>query len=284
MASKIYGICPSNVDVNTGKGDCGPVLSVPDTVFISDPLGRYSAIPDTFKDSMNDYIIANDVMRLLPVKVADNTPSGGEWKTRTQGDVQKTIGITQEIWELPIYDPDLCLYNELVKMNGWMVRVQIAYRNLAFEGTMIDDQRAGYLATIYTRETNTTADGYNVVLQVTFDVNHENEKKNRHVMFLDSIPQGLIGAILVPGTVAGTATIQDQCGTDLGKAWAAKWSPAAFIDDDGAPPTTANVNPTTGVLTIAPAGNYRVAPAFDLDPLGIIGINGVNEFATITGA
>jgi hypothetical protein len=289
MSGKIYGFCPDSDDVNTGTAECGVQPDVPSAILICDPSARYSTDPAEFNEALHDFIIAQDVTKILPVAIADSTTTGGDWKTRTVGDVQKTIGHTQKIEVFVVNDPDLCLYKEISKTNGWKVRVFRAYRNRMIDGTTLVEgdttSFAGYAATVYSREVRDTANGYSIEVQVTYDINNEYEEKNMQVFQLDAIPEGLVGASLVAGTAAGTANIVTSCGQiDLGKKWATKWVPTAFIDDTGANPATASVNPTTGVLTIAPAGNYRVAPAIVLDPLGIIGINGTADFATITAA
>lgn len=286
---KIWGICPDNIDVNTGVGECGVQPDVPAAILITDPLARFSADPETFKTELHDHIIGMDVDKILPVAIADSTVSGGEFKTRTQGDVAKTIGLTQKVEVFMVADPDMCLYKELAKTNGWKARIFRVYRNRLIDGTILVEGEntsfVGYEATLYCRQTFTTADGFNIELQVTYSINNDYEEKNKQVFQLDSIPEGLIGVSLVAGVTAGTANIVTSCGqVDMGKKYSGLWGVTAFINDSGANPTTANVNPTTGVLTIAPAGNYRVAPASILDGLGLIGINGTNEFATITGA
>lgn len=286
MSGKIYGVCPNNDDVNTGTGECGVQPDVPSAILICDPTARYSTDPLEFNDSLHDFIIAQDVTKILPVAIEDSTTTGGEWKTRTAGDIQKTIGHTQKIEVFNVANADMCLYKEIAKTNGWKVRVFRVYRNRMIDGTTLIEgdvtSFVGYSATIYSREVRDTANGYSIEVQVTYDINNEYEEKNMQVFQLDQIPEGLIGVSLVPGATGGTANIVTACGqVDLGRKWATKWAVTAFINDAGANPTTATVNPTTGVLTIAPAGNYRVAPAVVLDPLGIIGLNGTSDFATI---
>lgn len=285
MAAKIYGNCPDNSDINTGRGECGIQPDVPAAILITDVNARYPSDPDAFREALHDAIIAGDVTRILPVAVQDETSTGGEFKTRTVGDVQRTIGLTQKISLFFLENPDLCLYPEVSKTDGWNARVFIVYKNGFIEGTQITDGDttyfAGYAASLYSRETRTTADGYNVEMQVTFTTAYQMEIKNKEVFKLDSIPLGLVGITLEQRT-DGIHVVTACGGVDVGKKYPTEFDVTAFRNEAGASPTTATVNASTGVVTIAPAGNYRVAPAAILDGLGIIGFNGVNQFIAVS--
>lgn len=287
MPARIYGICPDNSDINTGRSECGVQPDVPVAILITDPAARYPIDPADFNDQLHDFVIAQDISRIIPVAVADETVTGNEFKTRTVGDVQKTIGLTQKISTIFLENPDLCLYPEISKMDGWNARIFFIYRNGFIDGTRIIEGEntyfAGYSASLYSRETRTTADGYNVELQVTFTVANQFEARNKQVFPLDSIPSGLVGITLQQNT-DGLHIVTACGGTDVGRKFATEFVAAAFINDAGANPTSVSVNPTTGVVTIAPAGTYRIAPAAILDGLRIIGLNGINEFVVVAGA
>ncbi len=129
---------------------------------------------------------------------------------------------------------------------------------------------------------------YQVIVNVSFEESWQKERQNTQSFTIDAVPDGLLGIALVPGTVAGTANIVTACGgIDVGAQIASVATTTittAFINEAGANPTTATIDPDTGIVSIAPAGSYRIAPASVLDGLDIVGYDGLNKFATITGA
>lgn len=288
---QVYGNCGTKDEIRTGREDCGVAPVVCTALLLSDPRAEYPSDPAEFNENLPSYIVSNGVDKILVIKDFDgDTPAGQEFRTITTGyGTNKPNGINPYSTEFNLANATVCDYRELSKLNGKKMRVGIVGKDNMAEYTAISaDKIKGYLGVIGVREVRPTGtDGqYQVIISVSFDESWEKERQNNHVFALDAIPDGLIGIRLIPGTVGGTANIVTVCGgMNVGTEIAAAATgdiTTAFISESGANPTTAVIDPDTGVVTISPAGSYRIAPATVLDGLGIIGYDGLNKFAAIT--
>ena len=101
---------------------------------------------------------------------------------------------------------------------------------------------------------------------------------------LPNVPDGLIGVALKAGAT-GTASVVTACGgEDITAEYGDKWKANMFINDSGTAATTATFDLATGLLSIAPAGKYRVASASVLEAGDILGLDGVGEYADVSAS
>ena len=73
-------------------------------------------------------------------------------------------------------------------------------------------------------------------------------------------------------------------GEDITAEYGDKWKANMFINDSGTAATTATFDSATGLLSIAPAGKYRVASASVLEAGDILGLDGVGEYADVSAS
>ncbi len=146
---------------------------------------------------------------------------------------------------------------------------------------------AGFEATLYAVRTPTDGStAYNLSLYAYYTPSNESEEKNMHAfeVGLPNVPDGLIGVALKAGAT-GTASVVTACGgEDITAEYGDKWKANMFINDSGTAATTATFDSATGLLSIAPAGKYRVASASVLEAGDILGLDGVGEYADVSAS
>jgi hypothetical protein len=307
--AQIIGNCPGAGDIYTGQSECSVVPDVPAMVLIAD--ANYAGIPygtgvsnpaKPLVDVINTEILAGN---LVPIWVNDSTDTGGDIKTRTQGDVQRSIGYNQKVTDFVVKDADYCIFDELVALNGKNVQVFIVYRNELFEARRVPVMGAtdgtfinGYSASLFVTETNTTADGYNIDFQVTYSINYPAQRKDRFTIPVDyTAIMGIIGVQLTTSDSNSNETHITSCGgVDVGIKNPTAWSnPELYIGKNtttGAVivATAATVDPATGKLSLTypTTGGaiqlWRIEPAVALasaEPT-LKGYGGRNVYAMVS--
>lgn len=289
LLGKIQGKCATTDMVHTRSNcdvDQGLIASLLVTTL---DFTFPTTTPDEFNEAIQAGILAGKVVVINGIEGADAT-GGDVAQATTPYGTNIPVGINAVSVPYYLNSGGSCLEKELSKLNRMQRRiVEIDKAGMAWGTEISEGVGRGFIGSImttHTRATNNTTP-YIKYFNVGYTSDYENEWNNRFAIESATF-DGLMGIMLVPGTVGGTARIVDSCsGMDVGaEIAAAATTPVttAFIDESGANPATATIDPDTGVVTIAPAGSYRIAPATVLDGLNIIGYDGLNKFAAITPA
>jgi len=273
----------------TGRGKCDKPEGLTDALILTDPNALYPLNSEEFLAGIDGWVADNGIMRMLPITgVQNDTVAGGEISTSQVGwgpTLPVGISAASSLFQI---EGGLCLYKELAQANGDNYRVFRVDNQGMIYGTVVTrggvDYFAGFDARIWAITTKasdlTTAGAIN--LGVYYTSNYENELKNLNAIKLDTIPEGLVGVFLHAGTTSGTAKVVSSCGgDDYTSNFAEQWTTTDFVDNAGASPTNVVYDSTNQILTITPAGSYRVANASVLAASDIYGIEGINQFTQI---
>lgn len=286
MAGIIPGIC-ADTNLNTGIERCAKKEGKTISVFITDYMSKYTPEADEFNTLLPTLVTTNSVNRIYPVgSIQENTLNGGDIATSDigfSGTLPVGLNSYNEVYRI---DGSDCLYKELLKLNKQRMRIfRVDDENYVY-GTIKtvngEEFFTGFDVTIYvyrTRDNGT--DPYGLYMTVYYSANYENELKNMHAIKIDEIPEGLVGVTLK--TVEGGVQVVAACSNvDYTATFGEDWTTAMFQNNSGASPTTVTYNTGTGLLTIAPAGSYRVKDASVLAPAGIYGLSGVDNYVQVT--
>ncbi len=287
----IYGSCADEDAIRSGKGRCDIRPGLTKYLLLADKRARFPLDPAEFNAAIKSYIYTNAITRLIPIGEIDGgTPSGGTLETQSSeyGD-NTTTGVAAITVPYHLKGASLCQRKELSKLNRRDFQIFHVDANGNIFGWAISEGGAesfvGYTGTTFVydemAQNNTTPWGLRV--NVDYSGNFYHEQDHAHGFALDNaVPNGLIGVTLQQTTTAGQMKIVSACGgEDAGIQFAGEWAPEAFIDESGANPTSAAMNPDTGILTIAPtSAKYRIADAEVLNGLDIVGLDGVQTLVS----
>ncbi len=224
--------------------------------------------------------VSSDTNRLTPIhNIIGTTINGGEINAPDQGGYggPKPIGLTprQETFQIDAGD---CMWKELLKMNGWRVRV-FRYDDQGYLfGTVINeggtDKRAGFEARVWVNRVRTDGSNpNNLSITVYYSTNLEREEANAFSVLLENgLPAGLTGAAVE--NRAARMAVTTNSGEDITGVYGDEWAPEMFVNDSGESAAAVAYDPETETLDIAPAGNYRLAKASTLAAGGITGLEG----------
>lgn len=281
----------SESDVRTRRADCDRSEGKPMGLIITSPSALYPLDSAEFLENIESYVSADGTLRMMPVSgVVGLTHNGGDINAPDLGTYggPRPIGLNALNDAFQIDGGD-CLYKELSKLNGRRVRI-FRYDDAGYLfGTVVSkdgqDYFAGFEATVFV--TNTRTDGStlpNLSITAYYSLNDERAEINKSSVYLENgMPEGLLGVMLqAVGNNAKVVAVCDQ--TDVTATYGDDWKTTMFINDSGTVATTATFNSETGLLTIAPAGKYRVAPAKVLAAGNITGLDGVNTLVQINAA
>lgn len=284
---QIFANCQENTPL-TRMGSCDKEEGKTINLLINlNVNASYPLDAEAFAGNLRKYVISSGADRIIPIGgIKQTTLSGNDFNTIDDGDYgeQKTTNVTAQTDVFSINGGD-CLWKQLAKFNKKRVRVMryddesYLYNTAFMQGDK--PYMRGFLATLYVRRvraTGTTA--YTIELQVCYSANKESEEKSINAFELASIPEGLMGIMLKAG-VAGTASVVTTCG-GLDITADHEWDKTSFVTKTGDNPTAVSLDSDTGLLTIAPAGSYRIATADILDMADIIGYEGVDEYVNIS--
>lgn len=289
---QILGLCNNNRP-RTGLPNCdiepGAIVAL-----LYTPGNAVFPMDETFAETLEAYLYGTGSQYIIPIKnITDDPLTGGDANTQDKGTRggSVTIGENQTLISYQI-DGGSCFVKELYKFEGMTGRFFLVDSKGICWGTAIQQggktMWRGFAATdIFPREipaNGTTPFG--VYLDVRFSMNYREEKKNRAGLYigLSAVPDGLIGVTLQAGT-AGTAKVVTACGgDDVTAEWGSSWAATMFVTESGTEATTVSYDDTTKLLSIAPAGSYRIAEASVLKAGEITGLDGAETFTTITSA
>lgn len=277
----------------TGVGKCAKHEGKVAAILITSANALYPMDKKEFAQGLASYVSQNGNLKMFPVKgVVGMTNNGGDINAPelgTYGGVTPTnLNAKNVAYQIDAGD---CLYKELAKLNKRKMRIFRVDDEGYVYGTVVvkDGQNffAGFEVTLYTLRTATDgATAYNLSLYAYYTPNNEAEEQNMNAfnVGMANIPDGLIGVLLIPGA-AGTASIVTACsGEDITAEYGNDWQANMFINEEGTEATSATFNENTGLLSIAPEGKYRIAPAKVLEEGNIFGLDGVPEYADITAS
>jgi hypothetical protein len=249
--------------------------------------------PETFKADLQNYVNLpyKDPQKIHIIKnVSLTATNGGDITTSDVGyGVTVPSGYNAINQTFRIVGAGDCLAKQIAKFNTKEANIFL----IDDQGIIFGDvyQKAdgtlsftGYESFLMMSET--IADGTNVYilnLNVYYGVNYNKERKNRHAIVLDAIPDGLIGVMLKKGATTATASVVDICsGDDYTSLFGNDWDARMFVNSAGTAPTTVTYNSATGLLTFVPTGSYKVQSANILSTSNILGLEGANKFVALS--
>ena len=293
MLGTIQSNCNNSGVPYTGIGSCPKKEGKVSALLLTGVNAFYPMDKDEFVQGLSGYVTTNDALKMYPVKgVVGLTINGGDINAPelgTYGGAMPTnLNAKNVAYQIDAGD---CLYKELSKLNKRKMRVfRVDDEGYVYGTVVVRDgvnYFAGFEATVYTVRTSTDGStAYNLSLYAYYTPNNESEEQNMNAfdVGLPNIPDGLLGVILKAGT-NGTASVMTACGgEDITAEYGDDWEASMFINESGTAATTATFNSATGLLTIAPAGKYRIAGASVLESGNIFGLDGVPEYADITAS
>lgn len=275
MAGTIQGLCVTGTPY-TGTPRCEKTESTTDALIFHDPKARYPLDPETFIDGLDEWVYDTGLNRIYPVGgVLYNAESGGDVNTYDTGSgFASPTTLAQKITTFTIDGGD-CLYKQLAKLEGRTWRVFRVDVDGYIYGTVVDDQFAGFLCKVKVRRLQATgSDAYQLYLDVYYTNKLEKEEKNLHAFEIGNAPEGLV-PVVVKAVTGGSQVVGECSQVDYTSNYANEWTAPMFTQATGTAAESVTYNATTGLLTIAPAGTYRVADASVLADAGITGLTGV---------
>lgn len=299
VLGKVTGNCAGNNRIRTRVGDCDVMPTKLVGLLLTPKGATFPADADAFLAELEQNIVSGKIIPLTGLEIptvsgfdiASSTPDGGG---------MRYIGLNPPQFDIPITGAGLCKAKALVPLNLkymsyiWLCQEGADYRlfaatKLDADGNEVIYGYDGQNILAYTMPTGTEPfiTRFNVSFSTLFG--DQFASTTSFVVPNTTLLDGLMGITLAVGTVAGTATIVSSCsGQNVGA------DIAAMLDGDavemfentetGANPTTATIDPTTGLVTIAPAGTYRIVPAAALFELGVVGFDGLEDGTAITSA
>lgn len=290
---QIIGNCRAEVP-RTGMGSCDIKEGKTVALIITDLNAYYPIDSEEFIQNLDGYVSDPGVLRMYPIKKVISSPrTGGDLNIVDNGTYGGSVVINLNgLYVAFQIDSGDCMYKELAKFNTRNMRALRVDDQGRLWGTVITrgavDYYAGFEISLYALKTGTDGStAYNLSLYAFYTSQNESEEINNQAfeVGINNIPDGLLGVRLVAGTTTGTATVVRSCGgDDQTVRYGEDWTEDMFLTETGTTPTSVTFNASTGLLTIAPAGSYRVAPANVLSEGNIIGLDGEAIYATITGA
>jgi hypothetical protein len=287
--------CISNDEqIFTGVSNCNKAEKKVVALLISGIKAEYPSDAAAFNAGLQGWVNADsdDLLKLFVLKGAILTGSnGGDITTSDQGyGVSIPVGYNALSQTIRLRGAGDCLAKQLAKFNGKQARIfRIDDEDAAYgtaskktDGTIVFK---GYNAILMMSEAlNDGSNDYILTLNIYYEANYDKERKNRHAVILDAVPDPLSGVILKKGAAAGTASVVDICSTDdYTDIYGDDWDETMFVASDGTNPTTVTYNAATKLLTFAPTTSpYKVAGAAALSAGNIIGLEGANEYVPLT--
>jgi hypothetical protein len=290
MKGFIESLCNAEGSVYTKIRGCAEFESAPLGIIIHDRDVSYTLKRDEFDTEIKNGITAPGPKRITPLLwgLTDFQVSGGDVRTSQEGFGRtRVIGINTKSIVLIYDEGGLCLFKQLKKLNGRLVRVFLVDNQLRAYGTAFTkddvDKFRGFLAEIaVTRRDNTGTQSPAVLVTLYFDATYEQEEKNISGFLLSEQIEGLSGLVLKK-TGTGKAKVIASCSLDDITAIYNDdiANPLLYVNGMGVRPTTVGYNAATEDLTFTPLGIYKVADAAALAAVNIEGYEGEDEFVDL---
>lgn len=293
MIGSIKSNCGAMGTPYTGIGGCPKKEGKVSALLITGKNALYPMESEDFVSGLSGYVTTADALKMYPIKsVVGMTINGGDINAPDLGTyggpAPTNLNAKNIAYQIDAGD---CLYKEISKFNKRKMRVlRVDDEGFVYGTVVVRDGKnyfAGFEATLYAVRTPTDGStAYNLSLYAYYTPSNESEEKNMHAfeVGLPNVPDGLIGVVLKAGAT-GTASVMTACGgEDITAEYGDKWKANMFINDSGTAATTATFDSATGLLSIAPAGKYRVASASVLEAGDILGLDGVGEYADVSAS
>ena len=292
MLGSIKSNCGAMGTPYTGIGSCPKKEGKVSALLITGKNALYPMESEDFVSGLSGYVTTADALKMYPIKgVVGMTINGGEVNAPDLGTYGGPVPTNLTAKNIAYQvDAGDCLYKAISKFNQRKMRVlRVDDEGFVYGTVVVRDGKnyfAGFEATLYAVRTPTDGStAYNLSLYAYYTPSNESEEKNMHAfeVGLPNVPDGLIGVALKAGAT-GTASVVTACGgEDITAEYGDKWKANMFINDSGTA-ATATFDSATGLLSIAPAGKYRVASASVLEAGDILGLDGVGEYADVSAS
>ena len=261
MLGSIKSNCGAMGTPYTGLGSCPKKEGKVSALLITGKNALYPMESEDFVSGLSGYVTTADALKMYPIKgVVGMTINGGEVNAPDLGTYGGPVPTNLTAKNIAYQvDAGDCLYKEISKFNKRKMRVlRVDDEGFVYGTVVVRDGKnyfAGFEATLYAVRTPTDGStAYNLSLYAYYTPSNESEEKNMHAfeVGLPNVPDGLIGVALKAGATGAA--------------------------------TTATFDSATGLLSIAPAGKYRVASASVLEAGDILGLDGVGEYADVSAS
>ncbi|NDV46253.1 hypothetical protein D0T49_04260 [Paludibacter sp. 221] len=281
---RVIGNCLSKTG-HTKQERCDVIEEIPVAMLLAPSGTPFPLDQDEFNDNLASYINEG---KLIPVlKLADAAAEGGDANVAQVGSYgsSRVTNINGFVQTFTVEAGD-CMFKNLKDLEGnW--DVFLVDRHMKLRGYAKEANGTagfyGHDADIFVTETRANAGtAYSILVRVGYGVNYDHQRKNRHVISVETIPEGLAG-VVVEKVSTGVIKVVSQCGgTDYTSLFASAVSPEMFINKAGEAVTTATYDEDTGTITIVPTTSpIRVAGLKTLIDGNVFGIDGVKYFTSI---
>lgn len=288
MLGTIQDTCSESKQIHTGRGQCSTGEGKTIALLITKTNAAFPLDPEEFKSKLESYVNSEGPLKIWPItNITENTPNGGDIATTAVGFAgDRAVGYNgfSEVYRVDAGD---CFFKQISQFNRQPAYVFRIDDTLSLQGVVrvqngkevLTGFEASTLMAQRTKGTSMT-DIYQVALSVNYSVNYGSvELPNLHSFKLDQIPTGLIGVMLKKNG-SGVKVVSSCDGYDYTRNY--EWTADLFANASGAVPTSVTFNESTGLLTISPAGSYRILGASVLSEHDIYGLDGIKEFVDIS--
>jgi hypothetical protein len=278
---------------HTGRDNCPKTEDGTIGLLFTKLSATYPVGAAAFNEGLQGYIVSNGVDKMWPVmNINENAVTGGDPATSDVGFGGPTptgINAFSVVYRIDAGD---CLYKELMNLDKLQLRVfrvdknGFVYGTIALQktGSTQTEVFRGFDAKIKVYRTGGTgSDPYGLYVAVYYSANYEKELANMYAFELDEVPEGLVGVHLKAGAATGIGYIVSTCsGSDYTSEFGELWAKEMFVNASGTSPTALTYDDEANTLSFSPSGSYRIRNALALSEGGIYGLDGLNEFTTIS--
>ena len=267
------------------KEKCDVIEALPAMLLLAQIGETFPADAGAFKDALQGYINEG---KIIPVSgLAGAEAEGGDAATAQVGSYgpNRVTGINAYVRTFAVDGGD-CLFKALKDLQGqWGVFV--LDKNMYLRGYVKENNGAevfcGHDADVFVTETEATGGTvYSISVRVAYGVDYDNQRKNRHTIKLDTMPDGLVGVVLQKVSDGKVKVVSACGGTDYTTLFKETVAPAMFIDNTGKAVTTATYNEDDDTVTLSPTtAPVRVAGADVLSENEVFGIGGIDKFVNV---
>lgn len=285
----ISAACAGGKRARTRIGSCDVEPGLIVGLFATPVDATFPVSETEFNTQLPGNIASGKIIPIMGIEGA--VPTGGDLATNTTNyGTNIPVVINPPSIPYQILSGGACLEKELAKLNKgkmrfmWIEASGRLWRHITVNAAG-EEVAMGFkgIAMFYPTLAQNNTTPYMKYFNVAYGAVWYDEWLNKDLINSDPNAQGLMGIKLEAGD-PGTARIVGVCsGQDYGVEIAAMLDGVAtdmFIPT----PTTVAINPDTGLVTISPAGAYRIAGAEALDAMNVIGFDGLPETTEITAA
>lgn len=288
MRGTIQDTCSESKQIHTGLGQCNTGEGQTIALLITRKNAAFPLDPEEFKSKLESYVNSDGPLKIWPItNIVENTPEGGDIaKTGVGFAGNRSVGYNgySEVYRIDAGD---CLFKQLSQFNRQPASIFRIDDTLSLHGVVRvqngKEVLTGFeVSTLMAQRTKGTSltDIYQVALSADYSVNYgSTELPNLNSFKLDQIPTGLTGVMLKKNG-SGVKVVSSCDGYDYTRNY--EWTADLFANASGAAPTSVTFNESTGLLTIAPAGSYRILGASVLSEHDIYRLDGIKEFVDIS--